>query len=132
MYKRIIAFAILIFLALLPLYVEGQTREKGKEIDVLFDLVDRIQLWQPNEKEWHRCQIVDWNLVGSPHPQLTVAIPPHGVFCPLRIYVRLTWKAETGPPKWWMGIDARPKRLCKLRPTIDGVQVKLVVYGKTK
>ncbi len=136
MSKRIVAFAVLIFLALLPLCVEGQStlpREgKGKKVNVPFDHVKGGILWQPSEKKWFKCEVLDWNLVGKPYPQLTISIPPRAIFTPIRLYLLLTWKEETGPPPWYMGIDGHPRRPCKFKVEDDRVLVEMTVYGKTK
>jgi len=127
MYRRIlISLVVFALFVLFPARVTGE----DKIVEVSFQYVKHIEFWQPTGKKWYKCQIIDWNLMGSPHPELTIAIPPRQIFTPLRIYLRLTWREAGKIPPFSLGIDGHTNRPCEFRPKGgDKILVKLLVRG---
>ena len=127
MFKQTVVVIAMIFLLLI-----GASSLKGEDkvVEVSFQYVKNIEFWQPTGKKWYKCQIIDWNLMGRPYPELTIAIPPRQIFTPLRIYLRLTWREEGKVPPFSMGIDGHANRMCEFRPRGgNDILVKLLVRG---
>lgn len=92
---------------------------------VPFDLVLReIEIWRDDGEHEHPCQIIDWDLMHTPNPLLTVMIPPSNIHTPIRIAFRLTWKER---PSYWMGINGVAEYKCRFRVRNKVVEINLEV-----
>ena len=106
---------------------ESHMQDKGRMSKkwVPFDLVLRdISIWRDDGKHEFPCQILDWNIMANPHPELTVMIPPSHTFSPIRIAFKLSWEER---PAYWMGINGVAKYKCKFRVKNRVVQINLEV-----
>ena len=107
---------------------ESHIQDSGKSHKkwVPFDLVLRdINIWRDDGVHEYACQILDWNIMATPNPVLTIMVPPSNIFSPIRIAFKLSWKER---PDYWLGINGVSKYKCKFRVKNRVVQIRLEVY----
>jgi len=76
-----------------------------------------------------KCAVVAWN-PAELQPALTLVCPPSQVFAPLRVYMKVSWKATEDVPEECRRIVAEPKSQTRLETIKNRLRVWLPIADK--